>query len=120
MDDEIGVGADERQTPRGDATKRRLVILGRLVFVVEQAGAENVVGAFEIDPPRRRAGQRRRFLEQGQVALRANVMHRRVAPFGDLRNRDVAGGDDRIERVRWKLRIAAPGRGSARSAAGHW
>ena len=73
MDDEVGIGADERQAARGYGAQPTLVILRRLDVVVEQAGAENIGGVVGGGEFRPRAGPRLDRLEQREVAARPDM-----------------------------------------------
>jgi len=99
MHDEIGIGAQERQAALGDPAKasprsRRASRCRR-----RTGGAQHVIGAFEIDEPRRRAGASRGRVEQRQVALGADMMNRRRDAFGHRCDRHVARSHDRVEGV---------------------
>ena len=48
VDDEVGVGADERQVARPRPLEERPVRLGRFVAIVVEAGAQDGVGRVEV------------------------------------------------------------------------
>ena len=99
MDDEIGIGADHRQPALDECRESVGVILRRLGRVVEQAGAEQVGRRFRPDHGRRDAAARLDRRDQRQIARRADMVERRAAARGDHADRNVAGGDDRVESV---------------------
>lgn len=66
LDDEVRVGADERDLALGKARQGRAVMLGRFGLVVIEAGADDRLGIF------RGNDLRPQTLEQGQVALGAD------------------------------------------------
>ena len=100
VDDQVGVGADERQFSRGDR-RQPLGVVGRgLDVVVVEPGADHVLRRLGADALRPQAGRRFGGLEQAQIALGADVMDRRLAARLDQSQRHVAGGDDGVEGIR--------------------
>ena len=99
MDDRSGL-AQIIGNRRSAKSASRSAFLGRLGRVVEQAGAEHVGRRFRRDQRRvrrRRAAEPRRSTPDR--AAGRNVVKCRAAARGDHADRNVAGGDDRVERL---------------------
>ena len=89
VDDEIGVGAHERQTQRAGALQHLAVVVGGFGAVVVEPGAQDRLRRLERHGTRGKAG------EGGGVAIGGtDRIEARVALLGDVRQRDLAGGDD--------------------------
>ena len=91
VDDEVGIGAHERQAAGPRHFEQRAIVVGGLVEIVVEAGAQDGVRLFDADP---RCLEPR---EGGGIALAgADAEEAPVALLGDVAQRDLAGGDDVI------------------------
>ena len=100
LDHDIGIGADERQVARARLHHHRAVIFRAFGLVVERAGADDVVGAF----------QRREFGVEPAidriVALRPEPEHRLAVMAGNEIPRQIAGRDDGVVGVVGNAKLA--------------
>ena len=94
VDDEIGIGADKRQSALNTLLDQRPVGFDRMVDLVHQAGADDGVGLRE-----RRIGTRQARKQPAVAAGRAHTMQAPVSFLRDVRERDVAGAYDRVPGV---------------------
>ena len=73
VDHDVRIGADHRHAASRHRPQFRLVIIQRFGLVVSEAGAQGILGVFEGNEFRPRAGRLRRGVEEAQVALRPDM-----------------------------------------------
>ena len=99
MDDQVGIGANERQAARGHRAQPILVIVRRFHVVVEQSGAEDIGRLFQRRELRPHAGRSPRAASNSERSRPARYDGPARGAFGDQRDGDVARCHHRVERV---------------------
>src|SRR5579859_2811228 len=100
FDDDVGIGADQRELAFARLEQHRAIVFRRFGFVVEQSGTDNVVGLFE---------RHQRSIEAAMdraVALGTDPEDLLAGMTGDKIPREVARTDDGIISVVGNIELA--------------
>ena len=84
LDHDVGVGAEHHEIAPAQLLEPRIIIFWRLVVLVDQSGADDVIGVARADQPNRRAKLASSGLEQTNIAFRPEVMAGRAVTRDDL------------------------------------
>ena len=90
LDHHVRIAAEHEHFAREHRLEHVAEIVHRLARVVEQSGADDVIGGFQRREPDRQP------VEYRHVALRSEVKDALLRPLAHLVMRHVAGGNDRV------------------------